>query len=665
MSSKRKRQSQATPEGGDMNHAQKHARTSSAPKSEDPTDVPDSVQDICRKVFESIRHYKDASGRLLAEPYLVIPPKSLFPDYDQVIKRPIALNAIKARLEAGKYKTVQLFRDEIELVFENAKTYNQPQSRIYRDALFLQNKARKEIDDAVAAANAKDLNGKGAGRKGKKGTATKDIENLISAIELDDKPKIQAILDKDVDLNTLVEANLFGTRFTWSPLHAAAYFARDDIIHELIARGADLELSDTWYQSRPLGWAAYAGNISTSRMLVDKYDADTTFRNVGNQTALDMVATPDDAQWKQIFAKRKGVHKKKRKDEMSQDDDENSESHEKKARRSGSAATLKLVLSEQPRETPSPVDAHKVKLRLAPRQEQAEPVIPPTKLTLKLPTVDVPSGRSSPEKEDATSKEETQEPLHEEPAKQHAAQNGPNQHEGSQAERQPPNKELDVESISSDEDESKDKPSLTKNPVMSLPVPKEPSIVEGSATPAVGIATPHAGEKAPTRDTDTPMRATDGPFTDVNHAARQRRAEASRQASLVSSLGIVSNDDHVRMILPVTARGSWHGHSMQIRNQVRSLNLRLLLLQPEGFTAGNAKWTVAGTQTIQTVVNGVLQTMVKPMKFVQNGTTVHDALAHLDDGVNAFEFVVSLTIMGAANASKILTQRVCLFMNRI
>lgn len=78
------------------------------------------------------------SGRLLSEPYLQLPPRTQFPDYDEVIAKPIAMNSIQAKIEHNKYKTVDAFYFEMDLVFENAKTYNQPQSRIYRDAVSLQ-----------------------------------------------------------------------------------------------------------------------------------------------------------------------------------------------------------------------------------------------------------------------------------------------------------------------------------------------------------------------------------------------------------------------------------------------------------------------------------------------------------------------------------------------
>lgn len=46
------------------------------------------------------------------------------PDYPTLIKRPMDLGTIKKNLNAGKYSTVQSVCDDIQLVWNNCKTYN-------------------------------------------------------------------------------------------------------------------------------------------------------------------------------------------------------------------------------------------------------------------------------------------------------------------------------------------------------------------------------------------------------------------------------------------------------------------------------------------------------------------------------------------------------------
>lgn len=57
-----------------------------------------------------------------------------YPDYYQFIRQPVALSNIRKRINAGTYKTVTAFRDEVRLMFDNAMSYNLEGSWVYIDA---------------------------------------------------------------------------------------------------------------------------------------------------------------------------------------------------------------------------------------------------------------------------------------------------------------------------------------------------------------------------------------------------------------------------------------------------------------------------------------------------------------------------------------------------
>jgi len=61
-------------------------------------------------------------------------PKKLYPDYYKVIARPMSLDNVKSRLELNGYPSVESVMADLELIFENAKTYNVEGSGIYSDA---------------------------------------------------------------------------------------------------------------------------------------------------------------------------------------------------------------------------------------------------------------------------------------------------------------------------------------------------------------------------------------------------------------------------------------------------------------------------------------------------------------------------------------------------
>ncbi|KAF5106390.1 hypothetical protein DV453_003965 [Geotrichum candidum] len=79
-----------------------------------------------------------ASRRNIAELFLEEPSKELYPDYYQLISTPTSLNTVKAKVLAGELRTVESFRQAVELIFTNAYTYNNPTSQVYVDAQTLE-----------------------------------------------------------------------------------------------------------------------------------------------------------------------------------------------------------------------------------------------------------------------------------------------------------------------------------------------------------------------------------------------------------------------------------------------------------------------------------------------------------------------------------------------
>ena len=70
-------------------------------------------------------------------PYLKEVDAEKYPEYRNVVKDPIDLNIIRARLESGVYYTTKrIFRDEIKLMCENCKLFNvNPLSQYHMTAL--------------------------------------------------------------------------------------------------------------------------------------------------------------------------------------------------------------------------------------------------------------------------------------------------------------------------------------------------------------------------------------------------------------------------------------------------------------------------------------------------------------------------------------------------
>jgi len=66
-----------------------------------------------------------------------LPSKRQYPDYYQLIRRPISLDEIKKQLDEGSYKLLEEIKDDLVHCFTNAKKYNQKNSSIWLDAKVL------------------------------------------------------------------------------------------------------------------------------------------------------------------------------------------------------------------------------------------------------------------------------------------------------------------------------------------------------------------------------------------------------------------------------------------------------------------------------------------------------------------------------------------------
>lgn len=70
----------------------------------------------------------------VADAFLVLPSRKLYPDYYQVIKKPVSINQIKKKVEQEAYDSLESFLGDWREMVENAKTYNEQGSWIYEDA---------------------------------------------------------------------------------------------------------------------------------------------------------------------------------------------------------------------------------------------------------------------------------------------------------------------------------------------------------------------------------------------------------------------------------------------------------------------------------------------------------------------------------------------------
>lgn len=88
-------------------------------------------------VLDALEESADMDGRSRSALFITLPSKRFYPDYYQIIKKPIDLTTIRKRVKRGIYQTIDEFQDDITLLFNNARTYNIEGSQVYTDAIFL------------------------------------------------------------------------------------------------------------------------------------------------------------------------------------------------------------------------------------------------------------------------------------------------------------------------------------------------------------------------------------------------------------------------------------------------------------------------------------------------------------------------------------------------
>lgn len=104
--------------------------------------VKDAVNKECVR-GTAVSYYVDfayptyGSGQTVSHEFLRLPSKRQYPDYYELIKRPMALDEIKKSLDHNAYNSLEWVKNDLGLCFNNAKKYNARDSPIWLAAKFL------------------------------------------------------------------------------------------------------------------------------------------------------------------------------------------------------------------------------------------------------------------------------------------------------------------------------------------------------------------------------------------------------------------------------------------------------------------------------------------------------------------------------------------------
>lgn len=125
-------------DSGSKEDAQKGADVDPRRKRGRPPRVDTPMEARIKAVLKGIRKHKNDMGQIMIHQFEKLPDKTTMPEYYHEIKEPIAIEIIKRKQKRKKYQSVDHFMRDIDTMFNNAKSYNQDESQIYRDAVLLQ-----------------------------------------------------------------------------------------------------------------------------------------------------------------------------------------------------------------------------------------------------------------------------------------------------------------------------------------------------------------------------------------------------------------------------------------------------------------------------------------------------------------------------------------------
>ena len=114
-------------------------------------------------------------------------------DYPSIIKHPMDLGTCKDKLLKGEYKIFQEFMDDLNLIWENCRHYNQPNSQIVKQANSLDKKMKTLIDKQFKHKNNKNNNNK-SDNNSKSDNNNNNNNKSQSQLSLEDKSKLIDII---------------------------------------------------------------------------------------------------------------------------------------------------------------------------------------------------------------------------------------------------------------------------------------------------------------------------------------------------------------------------------------------------------------------------------------------------------------------------------------
>ncbi|CAF2217431.1 unnamed protein product [Rotaria magnacalcarata] len=135
----------STPVSHQQNFSSKRGSVKKRLQTVDPKIAPQ-----CRILLERLLAYRTEDNRILAQPFIRLPGQKQLPIYYQTIKDPIDFQRIKRKIDTYRYSSLDEFQMDIELLVQNAQTFNCETSLIFADSILIE-KVYKNLREQLDA----------------------------------------------------------------------------------------------------------------------------------------------------------------------------------------------------------------------------------------------------------------------------------------------------------------------------------------------------------------------------------------------------------------------------------------------------------------------------------------------------------------------------------
>ena len=84
--------------------------------------TPPKLTKIMKKLLSVVLKYKDSDNRVLSTEFVNLPPKKLYPEYYELIDKPIDFKKIKNKIKDHRYRNLDNLETDVMLLCENAQS---------------------------------------------------------------------------------------------------------------------------------------------------------------------------------------------------------------------------------------------------------------------------------------------------------------------------------------------------------------------------------------------------------------------------------------------------------------------------------------------------------------------------------------------------------------